>query len=96
MEYKEIQRLHEMLEESAIPHSFKKHWMGAGYHIKYPNEDNFICSVIQCPFSYGGAKGLLEISGLLTEKESKYDSVAGGLTADNVFTRISKHYNGRG
>lgn len=36
---------------------------------------------------------LLELAGrLLTEEELKYDSVVGGLTAKDVFERISKHW----
>lgn len=30
--------------------------------------------------------------GLLTDEESKYDSVVGGLSAQEVFERIKKHY----
>ena len=36
---------------------------------------------------------LLELAGrLLTEEELKQDSVVGGLTANDVFERISKHW----
>lgn len=31
--------------------------------------------------------------GLLTEEESKYDSVVGYLTAQEVFNRIKNHYD---
>ena len=51
-------------------------------------------SVIEHEFSYGNEKDLLEISGLMTEKEEKetQDTVLGYLTAENVFERIKKHY----
>ena len=35
---------------------------------------------------------MLEIMGLLTDDEKKFDSVAGWLTANNVFDRINKHW----
>ena len=49
-----------------------------------------ICSVIA--HGYGSEEGLLEISGLLTPEEAKYNSVLGYLDAENVFARIEKHY----
>lgn len=71
------------------------------YQICYPKfnstEDmnkpaEFVCSCIEGRGTYGSDFDLLEIMGLLTDKELKYDSVAGGLTADDVFNRIKKHY----
>lgn len=68
--------------------------------IKYEKNDNFcVCSVICGYGSYGYEEGLLEIMGLLTPEEEQLDSVAGYLTADDVFNRIKKHWeetnNGR-
>ena len=90
MKYKEIFRLKEMLEKATIPFKFK-HVFRNGYQIVYPN-DTFICSVIEHDFSYGSDEDLLEIMGLLTNEERKFDSVKGWLTAENVFERIKKHY----
>lgn len=54
-----------------------------------------VCSVILTTGSYGHEKGLLEISGLMTEEEydETGDSVLGYLDAVNVFERIKKHFN---
>ena len=51
---------------------------------------DFICSVIQ-----SGAKAdRLEIMGLLTSEEEELDCVVGGLTAEEVFSRIKNHFKG--
>ncbi len=42
--------------------------------------------------AYGGEVDKLEIMGLLTPEEAERDSVAGWLTADDVFRRIKEHY----
>ena len=60
--------------------------------IKYPKKEDFVCSVIFGYGTYGFEDGKLEIMGLLTPDEEQYDSVAGYLTAEDVFNRISKHY----
>ncbi len=60
--------------------------------IHYPQDNKFVCSVIFGHGSYGYEDGLLEIMGLLTDEEYKIDSVLGGLTAEDVFKRIKKHY----
>ena len=94
MNYTEIFKLKEMLEEAKIPFVWKelKDFFN-GFHIYYPKDGKeCVCSVIEHKFSYGNEKDLLEIMGLLTKKESKNDSVVGYLTADNVFKRIQKHY----
>lgn len=63
------------------------------YHIYYPTKgERRICSIIQGDGSYGREQDLLEIMGLLTKKEEKHNSVAGYLTAEDVFNRIQKHY----
>lgn len=43
--------------------------------------------------SYGRTDDKLELMGLLTKEESECDEVEGWLTAEDVFNRISKHYN---
>lgn len=101
----EIFKLKGMLERAEIPFEFSdRSYDGCGgreyfYQIRYPKaEINAICSVIQCGFSYGGNEDKLEIMGLLTDEERERDSVAGWLTAEDVFERIKNHYksNGKG
>ena len=59
--------------------------------IWYPNFNDAVCDVICHKYSYGGDRGLLEIMGLVSEECE--DSVEGYLTAEEVFKRISAHYN---
>jgi hypothetical protein len=75
-----------MLDSADIPHSFEE--LFDGYHICYNQGTQTVCSVIEHCYSYGSGLDLLEIMGLLTPAESVYDSVAGSLTADDVFNRI--------
>ena len=84
--YNEIIRLHEMLNKADIPHDFEESF--DGYHICYNRGKQTVCSVIEHGYSYGGTSDLLEIMGLLTAAEAVNDSVAGWLTADDVFNRI--------
>lgn len=90
--HNEILRLKEMLTQHQIPFDFSE-WLG-GYYIYYPNKDNVICSVIEHDGSYGREEDKLEIQGLLTEQELEEtgDTVLGHLTAEDVFARISKHF----
>ena len=60
--------------------------------LAYPNRENCICSAIEHDGSYGRTEDKVEIMGLLTKEEGKYDSVLGWLNAEDVFTRIEKHY----
>lgn len=83
--YNEIVKLHEMLTKADIPHEFNEEW--GGHHILYSCM-GYTCSVIEHNYSYGSNRDLLEIMGLLTPAESAQDSVAGYLTADDVFNRI--------
>ena len=63
------------------------------FKICYPNCGNDRkCSIIQGIGTYGEEQDLFGIMGLLTEIEEEYDSVAGYLTAENVFNRIKKDY----
>lgn len=84
--YNEIIHLHDMLDSANIPHDFEKHF--DGYHICYNQGKQTVCSVIEHHYSYGSSSDRLEIMGLLTPAEAIDDSVAGWLTADDVFNRI--------
>ena len=88
--YKEILRLKNMLEKAKIPFEFSE--LFGGYHITYPINKFRICSVIEHDYSYGNEQDLLEIKGLLTQKEKKYDAVLGYRSAEEVFNRIKKNW----
>lgn len=90
--YNEIFKLKDMLEKAKIPFDFSE--LNGGFHIVYPCSDGAVCSVIEHDFSYGRRKDLLEIQGLMTEKEiqDEDNDVLGFLTAEDVFNRIEKHY----
>ena len=88
--YKEILRLKGMLEKAKIPFVFSK--VFGGYHIEYPASTGRVCSVIEHDISYGSEQDLLEIKGLLTKNEKKYDDVIGYLSAEEVFKRIQKNW----
>lgn len=94
--YTEIFRLKEMLKKANIPFEFSEMFPEMeflrGYSLCYPTKADCECSVIEHGGSYGNEEDLLEIMGLLTEEEEEYNSVKGYLTAENVFTRIKKHY----
>lgn len=100
--YKEIFRLKKMLEDAEIPFDFFdmnemnpqartimpefEHW-----HINYPNQANFIVSVIEGMGTYGEQDDKLEIMGGLTEEEKERGhAVIGWLTAEEVFNRIKE------
>jgi len=93
--YTEIYILKEMLEKAEIPHEFfSRSFCGfESYQIVYPNDENRKISVIQGKGTYGAGHNLLEIMGLLTEEELKQNpGVAGGLSAKNIFDRITADY----
>ena len=103
MKYTEIFKLKEMLENANIPFVFKDEsylFEPIGeekYQIEYPCtflKGGRVCSCIQGYGTYGAEQNLLEIMGLLTPEEAEQDSVCGWLTADNVFERIKKHWEG--
>lgn len=91
--YTEIIQLHNMLEKAEIPHSFGK--LYDGYQVIYPNIESRIADAIEHSGSYGEKENLLEIMGLLTEEELEEDSVAGYLTAKDVFKRMEKDWRKR-
>lgn len=91
--YKEILKLNTMLDNAKIPH--RMHRLYDGWQVIYtPHHPDFwVADAIETYYSYGVDDDLLELAGrLLTEEELKYDSVVGGLTAKDVFERISKHW----
>lgn len=88
--YNEILKLKNMLEKAEIPFEFSE--IFGGYHITYPDNKFRICSVIEHDYSYGNGQDLLEIKGLLTKNEKKYDEVIGYLSAEEVFKRIKKNW----
>lgn len=93
--YQEILRLDKLLTDAGIPHTLDT-WQD-GWQICYPqNYTNGTCvmDAIEHGGSYGSANDKLEIMGLLTPDEEKYDSVVGHLTAEEVFDRINRHYLG--
>lgn len=92
-DYKEILKLDAMLTEANIPHVLER--MFDGWRICYPEDydsGNIVMDAIQHHGSYGNSHDRIEIMGLLTPEEEECDSVAGWLTADDVFGRIQKHY----
>ena len=90
-DYKEIFKLHNMLENNNIPHTLHK--MFDGWQIIYPEKGKKqVMDAIEHFGSYGSEQDLLEIMGLLTEEEEKINSVLGCLTAQDVFNRIYEHY----
>lgn len=94
-EYTEIIKLHKMLEEAGIPHTFKKFM--DGWQVCYPTDEDKngrIADAVEHYGSYGKDDDLLEIMGLLTEEEREQDGVLGYLTAENVFKRMNKHWEG--
>lgn len=102
----EIHKLAEMLNQANIPFEITKRFGGFelpvdglfadyGYQIGYPQlpqTGDFVCSVIEEFGTYGFEENKLEIMGLLTDEESKFDDVVGHLTAEDVFQRIKNHY----
>lgn len=95
IDFAEMDKLEQLLVEANIP--YEKERMFGGKHLIYPRKgDDQICSVILHRGSYGRHNGLLEIMGLLTDEELECDTVAGSLTADDVFGRIKKHWEEKG
>ena len=88
--YIEILKLKVMLDDAKIPYEIRRSY--DGWQIHYPSKDSRVVSVIEHLGSYGCDGDLLEIMGLLYPEEEKYDSVAGHLTAYNVYNRIIHHY----
>lgn len=91
--FEEFDKLERLLVDAEIPYEKQRNF--SGKQIAYPRfGDDLVCSVILHRGSYGHEEGLLEIMGLLTDEEYERDSVAGCLTADDVFNRIKNHWDG--
>ena len=93
----EIIKLHEMLNEANIPHTFTDDMFKdcnfyPSYQIIIKKDNTKLCDVVYHYGSYGYEEGLLEIMGGLTEEERGYDEVLGCLTADEVFKRFKYCY----
>lgn len=90
--YTEIIKLHLMLEEANIQHTFVRRF--DGYQIILNDSEGIqICSVIEFSGSFGSSEDKLEIMGLLTDEEREDDTVVGYLSAENVFSRIVSYYD---
>lgn len=92
--YNEIYNLRQMLTDKGIAHTFIDDSVDGYYtHIQIevnkPNSVERLISVIEGDGTYGGECDLLEIMGCLTEEERRCDCVVGGLTAEEVFKRIT-------
>lgn len=98
--YKEIFKLKQMLEKEKIPFDFTCESYPESnfihYRLEYPNkykhDGTRVISVVEGIGSYGREMDRLEIMGLLTPEEAERDSVAGWLTAEDVFKRIREHH----
>lgn len=88
--YKEILKLDKLLNEADIPHELIRNM--DGWQILYPDKQNCVSDAIEYTGSYGDSVDKLEIMGLLTADELKEDTVAGYLTAEDVFERWKKDY----
>lgn len=81
-----IDKLITMLETTDIP--FEVTERNGRPQVWYPSKEHSICDAICHWGSYGHQTGLIEIMGL-THNDN---SVEGYLNADEVFTRIKKHW----
>lgn len=92
--YTEILKLDEMLTEANIPHTLERFL--DGWQVVYSTPiDGRVADAIEHCGSYGRDENLIEIMGLLTPEEEDEDSVLGYLTAEEVFERMSEHWNKR-
>lgn len=87
---KEMLKLIDKLEWAHIPYETID--IFGTIQVLYPSIKDRICDVVCHDFSYGHEKGLLEIMGLVKEKEIDDDEVEGYLTAEEVFDRIYTDY----
>lgn len=95
--YTEIFRLKEMLEKDNIPFEFEKGEEYKEYIIRIPKEYNkkeYLMTIYQGEYTYGGRNNLLEICGgtTLEERKEQGEEYLGYLTAENVFERIKYCY----
>lgn len=87
----EMQKLINLLTEANIPFEVRDCW--GTPQVCYPdaNDKTRVCDAVCHPGSYGYHNGLLEIMGLVDVADVG-DDVEGWLTAEDVFSRIQKHY----
>ena len=92
--FKEILLLDEMLTNEGIPHELVQRY--DGWQVIYPNDGaGRVADAIEFFESYGHSKDKLELMGLLTQEEKEIDKdVTGFLTAEDVFVRFKKHWEG--
>ena len=91
--YNEILKLNTMLDNAKIPHMMRR--LDDGWQVIYApyHPDSWVADAIETRYSYGAEDDLLELAGrLLTGEELKRDCVVRGLTANDIFERISKHW----
>lgn len=90
----EMQKLINLLTEANIPFDVRDCW--GTPQVCYPsaNNDTMVCDAVCHLGSYGYDAGLLEIMGLV-DFMAVGDDVEGWLTAEEVFSRIQKHYQGK-
>lgn len=89
--YQEILRLDAMLTEKQIPHTLKK--LFDGWQVIYPRDgSDRVMDAVEHFGSYGNEDDQVEIMGLLTPEEEKWDSVIGHLSAEEVLDRIERHW----
>lgn len=90
MKLKEIEKLHQQLNENNIPHEYIKFF--DGYQICYPNSKELSISVIECSFSYGNEKKPLEIfSYHLISGKPLSNKIKGYLTANEALYEIKRN-----
>ena len=85
----EILKLKAKLDGAGIRYDLRPSYGGYQLHYFGHGNEKCVCSVIETPSSYGYAEDLLEISGLTRNGEN----VEGHLSADEVFSRILRHYH---
>lgn len=92
--YKEILKLHRMLQAANIPHTISRNY--DGWIVCYPVArplPHCVCDAIEFSGSYGSGQDLLEIMGLHDMKKDDDDlGVVGWLSAQEVFDRIEAHW----
>lgn len=88
----EMDKLIAALVANRIPFQVKPCWDNS-VQVIYPMDGpKRVCDAVCHNSSYGHQEGLLEIMGLVNGDEVG-DDVEGWLTAEEVFRRISEHYN---
>lgn len=92
MEFKEIFKLEEMLQEKKIPYCLVP--LRDGWQIIFPSLKMRLSDVIECTGSYGAERDTLEMMGLLSKEEMEKagDCAIGGFTAEEVCARWEKKW----